>query len=46
MAIQVVMEELKEKPLPQLKHERYPNYHAKGQSDQKAAAGSVGSESR
>jgi tricorn protease len=30
MAVQVVMEELKEHPLPKLKHPAYPNYHAKG----------------
>jgi tricorn protease len=28
-AVRVVMDELKEKPLPELKHRPYPNYHAK-----------------
>ena len=28
-AVRVVMDELKEKPLPELKHGPYPNYHAK-----------------
>jgi len=27
--VRVVMDELKEKPLPELKHGPYPNYHAK-----------------
>ncbi|HUJ21145.1 MAG TPA: PDZ domain-containing protein [Bryobacteraceae bacterium] len=43
MAIQVVLDELKENPVPQLKHGPYPNYHAKGAGENKAASESAGS---
>jgi len=37
MAVQVIMEELKEHPLPHLKRPPYPNYHAKATGGKTAA---------
>jgi hypothetical protein len=37
MAVQVVLEELKEKPALHLKRPPYPNYHAKGSVTKEAA---------